>query len=250
MLRGVRAAVLVAVLGSLTFGLLVQPAGAETTWSGVCTYEGWSQFWPYRKWIPQPSGYHYRGKGTCEGKLNGKPYKGRSTVDNYANMKQPMSCAIGGSTYGGPVYLTFVDAKPPRRTRKPRRKPPKGYRDKPGKHVSSGGKKRHRTHRRRHRQRHHKRVMTKRYASAPQDPQQPPPVPPAPNTVYPVLAAWSDEVNIMNDIYSDLWGAYRGFAVGYGGFPDDPNALDKCRGEGVKGGQLKQTYTTLRELHG
>ena len=73
-MRLVRVVVLLALLGALAFALYADSASAMTTWSGTCKYEGWSQFWPKRRWIPAPSGYHYQGTGTCKGTLNGQPY--------------------------------------------------------------------------------------------------------------------------------------------------------------------------------
>src|SRR5436190_9677284 len=95
-------------MGAFAFGLLAQPSAAVTTWSGSCTYRGWNQFWPGRTWVPQPSGYHWVAQGPCKGTLNGAPFDGQGTIDLYADMKQPMGCAVGGSTYGGPMYMTFL----------------------------------------------------------------------------------------------------------------------------------------------
>jgi hypothetical protein len=233
---------LVAVLATLFAGLLAEPSMGYTTWSGTCTFNGWSYFWPYRKWAPQPSGYHYIGKGDCKGTLNGKTYNGRAKVDNYANMKQPMSCGIGGSTYGGPVYIIFM-----------KHKKAAGSSGKPkkGKTTFARGRATDQASAARTRKAHRRAAKASAASSSPpRDPQQPPPVPPAPSTHYPVLTAWSDEVNMLNYIDSDLWGAYRGFAVGRGGFPSDPNALQKCAGNGVEKGWLTQTYTTISPLRG
>jgi hypothetical protein len=264
----VRAVLLIVVLNALALALATDSSSAMTTWSGTCSFTGYSQFWPYRKWVPQPSGYYYRGTGTCDGTLNGEKWSGGATVDNYANMHQPMGCVVGGSTYGGPLYITFyhgtpaADSDPPAQPREPSRKQEK---------AAAKKRKKHKKHRRR---RHHgtkqsrasNRTAAKNAGdpqpppaptgpvpqdpNAPFDPNQPPPQPPPPNTGYPTLAAWSDEVNTTNRITSDLWGAYRGFAVGYGGFPDDPAQLDQCGKDGVPGGMLTQTYTTITELHG
>src|SRR3954451_12034838 len=122
----VRAVLLMVVLNALALALAADTSSAMTTWSGTCTFTGYSQFWPYRKWVPQPSGYYYRGTGSCDGTLNGEPWKGGATVDNYADMHQPMGCVIGGSTYGGPLYITFyhgtraeAEAPPPAEPKPP-----------------------------------------------------------------------------------------------------------------------------------
>lgn len=202
-----RAVVVLVVSNVLTFGLLAEPSMGMTTWSGTCTYKGWSQFWPKRRWVPVPSGYHYRGRGQCEGILNGKPFKGRSVIDNYADMKQPMGCPFGGSTYGGPVYMTFVTDDEP-------------------------------------------------YPPADEDPPRPPPSdeptpqPPAPNTGYPVLQGWTDEVSALHFIESDLFGAYRGVGVGHGQMEQDPDQVRQCSEEGIPGLMLTTTYKTVTELRG
>jgi hypothetical protein len=104
LLRSVVAVAFVAV----AFGLLAESGSAMTTFSGTCSYSGFSRFWPGRKFVSVSSGYHYQGKGTCDGKLNGSPFKGKSNIDVNADMHQPMGCLVGGSTYGGPVIMTFL----------------------------------------------------------------------------------------------------------------------------------------------
>jgi hypothetical protein len=266
----VRAVALIVVLNALALALAADSSSAMTTWSGTCSFTGYSQFWPYRKWVPQPSGYYYRGTGTCDGTLNGEPFKGGATVDNYANMHQPMGCVIGGSTYGGPLYITFYHGTPADSSTAPAPATP----HEPSKKEKATTKKKAK-HKARKRRKGARRARKTQATSStttanpgdpqpppaptgptpdpnapPQDPNQPPPQPPPPNTGYPMLAAWSDEVNTTNKITSDLWGAYRGFAIGYGGFPDDTNQLNQCGQDGVPGGMLTQTYTTITEMHG
>ena len=109
-MRVLRIAVAVA-LAAVTLGVLAAPSSAYTRFSGTCSFSGYSKFWPGREWVPKPSGYHYKAFGTCDGKLNGKPFKGKALNDTNADMHQPMGCAAGGSTYGGPVYITFFKFK-------------------------------------------------------------------------------------------------------------------------------------------
>jgi hypothetical protein len=262
----VRAVALIVVLNALALALATESSSAMTKWSGTCTFTGYSQFWPYRKWEPQPSGYYYRGTGTCDGVLNGEKWAGGATVDNYADMHQPMSCGVGGSTYGGPLYITFYHGTPSDDQEVATPRPP----DRKEKATAKKKAKKKKGRRRRH---HSHRSTSSRSGKiatnasdpqpppaptgpVPQDPSRPfdpnkaPPPPPAPNTGYPTLAAWSDEVNVTNKITSDLWGAYRGFAIGYGGFPDNQEELTQCGEDGVPGGMLTQTYVTITELHG
>jgi hypothetical protein len=268
-----RAVAVLTVMGALAVGLLADSASAETTWSGVCTYSGYAQFWPYRKWTPQPSGYYTKGTGPCDGVLNGQPFHGTGTLEVYANMKQPMSCAIGGSTYGGPTYLIFLTS-----TSSP---PPKPAASSTTQTQQQPKARKHRKKKRRHKARHKKRVhhaaasstassssasapaqdaqaaptsdpsQTTTTPDPPQDPQSPPPPPAAPDPgSNPMIIAYSDEVNTSNKITSDLWGQYRGYAFGGGGFPDDPDALSRCAGDGVTGDPLTQKFRTITPLVG
>jgi hypothetical protein len=243
-MRGVRVAVLVTVMGVLAFGLLASPAPAVTTWSGSCTYEGWSQFWPYRKWVPEPAGYYYQGKGPCKGTLNGAPFDGQGTIDLYANMKQPMGCSAGGSTYGGPVYMTFLTGAGNRAPVSATTTTRPSSRPKP--HAK---KRKHRSHRKQ-RKRARRAAVRAAASNPPSDPDQAAPRPPAPNTADPMLTAWTDEVNTANYITSDWYGNYRGFGTGFGTLASDTESLKQCGADGIPGTTLKSTYTTTTEMRG
>jgi hypothetical protein len=250
-MRVVRAVIVSMLLGALAFCLAADTASAETSFSGSCTFTGWSQFWPKRRLVPVPSGYHYQGQGTCDGTLNGKAFKGPASVDNYADMKQPMGCVVGGSTYGGPLYITFDTGAASKSSTATKTESKPVQRRRANKHHRK--KARTKAHRARAKAR---KASVKAAASDPTPPHPPPsdqatPAPPAPISENPMLAAWTDEVNTLNKITSDLWGAYRGYGIGTGRFPDDPNDPPRCvNGEGIPGEPLTQSYTTITELVG
>jgi hypothetical protein len=238
-------AVFMAVLTAMMLGVFAQPGMAYTSFEGTCTYRGWSEFWPHRRWVPEPSGYHWRATGHCKGTLNGRPFDGPSTMDNWANMKQPMGCVVGGSRYGGPAYMTFITDENKAKT-KPKKKKKKKKKKARGKKGDRGRKNGDRRSGSRARA-----SQAQAASSEPaRDPEEPTPRPPAPRSDYPVLQAWSDEVNLSNNIISDLWGAQRGYAVGYGELESGPEGLERCSGEGVDRLVLKQEYHTVRELRG
>jgi hypothetical protein len=229
------------VLGLVALGVTAPSGMAMTRWSGSCTFDGYSKFWPTRKWVPEAAGYHYIGTGPCKGTLDGKSFDGKGTLDLYANMKQPMGCSAGASLYNGPGYMVFHTGR-------------KAAPASPAPAQPSAKKKKKRSkHKHRKKKKHGRHATTRKASNAPApapDPNQPQPHPPAPVTDEPMLQIYTDETNELFRITSDWYGAYRGLGVAYGGFPIDSSARDQCGNAGIPGQELKITYTTLTEMLG
>jgi hypothetical protein len=236
-MKVVRRVILPAALGALLLGVTATPGMAMTTYSGHCDFAGVLHLFPNSHVVPEPLGYSVTMDGTCDGILNGEPYKGPMHMEIYANMHAPMSCVIGFSANGGPWYISFPGAAKPASAAAPAssRKASASRKQKARAPDRTASKRK-----RKHRRRKHPR------------PPKPPPYqdPPAAPEV-PELAAWSSSTNgPPGEVIVTYHGAYRGVAVGVNWFESDPSTLNTCLGPGIEGGKLEGSFDTVQELRG
>lgn len=117
----------VCLMAATTLVLIAASASSAsaTTWSGNCTWKQRTTLLAPSYLVPSQHGYQIRGTGTCDGLLDGKAYKGPTTVFIDGRMNRPMSCETGISQ-DIPGNITFTRAAAPAKAKgkkKKRRKP-------------------------------------------------------------------------------------------------------------------------------
>jgi hypothetical protein len=99
-----------AVVSMVLLGVFAGDASA-TTWSGKCDMTQTTSLVRPSYIVPKEHGYQIRGKGTCDGLLDGRAYKGPATIFIDGRMDRLMSCETGWST-DIPGTLTFGAPRP------------------------------------------------------------------------------------------------------------------------------------------
>jgi hypothetical protein len=229
----VRTVILAVASSAVALGLAPAPGMAMTTFSGHCDFAGVARMFPTVHVAPGPTGYTVTADGTCDGTLNGKPYKGPVHTRIYADMRGPMGCAIGVMGEGGPWYISFPGAAQPA----PAPATASAARSKPRSSERTASK---RKHRHKHRRRHHR------------HPPKPPPFqdPPAAPEI-PELAAWGTSTNtVPGEVVLTYHGVYRGLAVGVNWFKTNADSLNECLGPGIESVAFTGSFDTVQELHG
>jgi hypothetical protein len=90
---------------------------SATTWSGNCTWKQRTTLLAPSYLVPSQHGYQIRGTGSCDGLLDGRAYKGPTTVFIDGRMNRPMSCETGISQ-DIPGSITFTRAAAPAKAKK------------------------------------------------------------------------------------------------------------------------------------
>jgi hypothetical protein len=115
-LLGGIAAVAVTALGATA------SSASATTWSGDCNFKGTSFYGHPYTLTPRYNDFEGKATGTCVGRLNGAPYKGRADLYIDGRMNRVMSCETGASQ-ALRSSITFRPQRPAPRRRHGRRTP-------------------------------------------------------------------------------------------------------------------------------
>jgi hypothetical protein len=205
---------------------------SATTWSGHCSLSGPTTLTEPSSLVPTQHGYQVRGKGTCQGVLDGETYDGPAELFVDGRMDRPMSCEAGYST-DIPGSLTFPRPTPPV---KPQAAAPPSTKTTSASKSSSKSKKKKKK----------KKKKTKKPPAPPLPP--PPPPPPPPKRVDLIV----NEANIFTELPLHVSGAYggTGYVLGTYRNDNDPSTLTACAVGGVSELEGDYELDTVEELYG